>query len=405
MWKKFIPLLLLVVLLCAIQFGNILSLFMWNDESSPTPRSEDILGISADGEPIRVEAYFSRPPSFLHPLLDWIFMPGDTAFEQEMADLFHRAVPGSEVHAVLYQFDSGIVAREMARAKASGVDVNLVMDNSVDGWLSRATYAHLRAELGDQQVHVCSRGACIGKGNNHNKIYLFSELRDPSDPSRRVRNVVVQTSENLLFFQRYFFNDMVILAGDKAIYDAYLNYWHDLYAEHPNSAYFEGPHGTAVSEATGTRVYFFPSAAHDPIVDQLKTVSCAGGGEVVVAQSLYMGQAAEALTAQLVRLKHLGCRVRAILHKNETDNQNLSGLLADGVEVWFLESIHSKIVMIDALQDIEGRRQRAKVVFTGSLNRKEDSLRKNDESLLRIVSEEVYDGYSAYMDNLQGRSF
>jgi hypothetical protein len=405
MWKKFIPLLLLVMLLCAIQFGNILPLFMWNDEPIPTPRSDDIMGVAEDGQPIRVEAHFSRPPSFLHPLLDWIFMPGDATFEHEMAALFSRAVPGSRIHAVLYQFDSGVVAHEMVRASASGVSVNLVMDNSVDTWLSRATYMRLRNELGDRQVHVCSRGACIGPGNNHNKIYLFSELRDPRDPSKTIRNVVLQTSENLGFFQRYFFNDMVVLYGDKAIYDAYLNYWNDLYEERPNPAYFEGPHGTALSEATGVRVYFFPSAEHDPIVEQLETVSCEDGGEVLIAQSLYKGQAADALTAELVRLKHLGCRVRAILHKNETDNQNLSGLLAGGVEVSFLESVHSKIAMIDALQDIEGNQLRAKVVFTGSLNRKEGSLRRNDESLLRIVSQNVYDGYSVYMANLQGRAF
>ena len=405
MRKKLIPPVLLLVLLVALRQGNVLPMFLWNEVALPTPQTEAVLGESRDGEPIRVEAYFSHPPSFLHPLLDWLLVPGDLTFENKMADLFRLAVPGSETHSVLYQFDSGIVAREMARANATGVSVNLVMDDSADGWLSRPTYRQLRKDLGDAQVHVCSRGACIGKGNNHNKIYLFSELRDPQDSSRTVRNVVVQTSKNLGFWQRYFFNDMVILYGDKAIYDAYLEYWNDLSEEKPDTAYYEGPRGRAYSAASGTRAYFFPSAIHDPVVEQLKTVSCEGGGRVYIAQSLYQGRAADELTAQLVRLERRGCIVTAVLHKNETDNQNLSGLLAGGIDVSYLESIHSKVVMIDALQDIEGEQRRAKVVFTGSLNRKEDSIRRNDEALLRIVSPVIYDGYRTYLSNLKGRSF
>jgi len=405
MRKKLIPLFFLIARMAAFRYGNIWPMFVWNDTSIPTPNAEQILGISENGEPIVLEAYFSRPPSFLHPLLDWIFVKAEPTFETKMASLFSRAVPGSEIHAVLYQFDSGMVAHEMEQAKSSGVAVRLILDNSADGWLTRKTYKRLKKRLGDRDVHVCSRGACIGKGNNHNKIYLFSELRDPRNPGKTIRNVIVQTSENLLFWQRYFFNDMVVLSGDRAIYDAYLNYWHDLYEEKPNSTYYESPHGQALSEASGVRAYFFPSARHDPIVEQLRSVSCEGGGKIFVVQSLYKGKAAKDVTAQLVRLKHQGCRVGAVLHKNETDNENLDGLLACGIKVWFLESIHSKIVMIDAIQDIEGERLRASVVFTGSINRKEEALRRNDESLLRIVSPEVFQTYWTYVLNLQGRSF
>jgi len=402
---KLFPVLILIALLGVFRYGNIWPMFLWNDSSIPTPMAEEILGVSENGEPIRLEAYFSHPPSFLHPLLDWMFVEAEPTFETKLAGLFSRAVPGSEIHAVLYQFDSGIVAREMERAKASGVAVRLVLDDSADSWLTRKTYKRLKKRLGEEDVHICARSACIGRGNNHNKIYLFSELRDPQNPGRTIRNVVVQTSENMLFFQRYFFNDMVILSGDRTIYEAYLSYWHDLREEQPNSAYYEGPHGRASSQASGVRVYFFPSVGHDPIVEQLRTVSCEGGGKIFVVQSLYKGLAANALTAELVRLKHQGCNVGAVLHKNETDNENLSGLLACGVKVWFLESIHSKIVMIDALQEIKGKRTHASVVFTGSLNRKERSLRKNDEALLRIVSPAVFKAYRTYFLNLQGRSF
>jgi len=403
--RKLIPVFFLIAVLGAFRYGGIWPMFLWNDTSIPTPGAEEILGVSESGEPIRLEAYFSNPPSFLHPLLDWMFVEAEPTFETKMASLFSRAVPGSEIHAVLYQFDSGIVAREMERAKASGVAVHLVLDNSADSWLTRKTYKRLKKRLGEENVHVCARGACIGRGNNHNKIYLFSELRDPDNPGQTMRNVVVQTSENMLFFQRYFFNDMVILSGDRAIYQAYMNYWNDLHEEQPNSAYYEGPRGKAFSQASGVRVYFFPSVGHDPIVEQLKSVSCEGGGKIFVIQSLYKGLAANALTAELVRLKHQGCRVGAVLHKNETDDENLGGLLACGIKVRFLESIHSKIVMIDALQEIEGKRARASVVFTGSLNRKERSLRKNDEALLRIVSPDVFQAYRTYLLNLQGRSF
>jgi hypothetical protein len=405
MWRKFIPLVLLLVLLSAVRFGHMLPLFLWNDAGMPTPHAEETLGVAEDGEPIRVEAYFSHPQSFLHPFLDLFFVEGDSTFETKVGNLFHRAVPGSEIHAVLYEFDSDIVAEEMARAKSSGVTVDLVMDDSARDWISRPTYERLRQDLGDSHVHVCSRGACIGSGNNHNKIYLFSEVRDPRQSGKTLRHVVVQTSENLGFWQRYFFNDMVILYNDKAIYDAYLNYWHDLHEERPNPAFFEGPHGTALSEATGTRVYFFPSARNDPIIDQLRTVSCAGGGRIFVAQSLYNGKAAEDLTNELVRLQREGCSVDAVLHKNESDNHYVDELAASGIEVSYLESIHSKIVMINALQDVDGNRERARIVFTGSLNRKESALRNNDETLLRIVSRHVFDGYWTYMLNLQGRSF
>lgn len=66
-------------------------------------------------------------------------------------------------------------------------------------------------------------------------------------------------------------------------------------------------------------------------------------------------------------------------------------LLAGGVEVELLartaerSTIHSKVLLIDALYDTGAGPRRRRLVFTGSHNYTAGALRENDEQLVRAI--------------------
>ncbi|MGW4962180.1 phospholipase D-like domain-containing protein [Nonomuraea sp. NPDC004186] len=294
-------------------------------------------------------------------------------------------------------------ADELIKAHQRDVDVQVILDGDTRG----ATVAgKLSAALGTDTAagswtHVCSgplsggTAACIGNKGQHNKFYLFSRTGDASD-------VVVQSSANLTDLNSStYWNNAVVLPGNRRLYDAYSGYFGDLAAERKNLDYYRvvqtgGPGGSV-------RASFFPKADGDPIVDELGKVSCRGGTTIRAGMSEW-DTFRIAIPAKLRDLAARGCTVQIVYGIMSDEVKQL--LLAEPrVELRTLGDggalpgrVHSKYLLIEGSYD--GDRD-ARWVITGSHNYIETSLRRNDETLLRLNNKAIYRQYVANFERMR----
>ncbi|MFC5823422.1 phospholipase D-like domain-containing protein [Nonomuraea insulae] len=290
-------------------------------------------------------------------------------------------------------------ADELVKAHQRGVGVQVVLDGDTRG----ATVAgRLSAELGTDTtagswVHLCTgppsggTAACIGDKGQHNKFYLFSR-------TGRASSVVVQSSANLTDLNSTtYWNNAVVLPGNRGLYAAYTGYFADLAAERKNLDYYR------VVQTPGVRAHFFPNATTDPIVDYLGPVSCRRGTTIRVGMSEWDTYRI-AIPQRLRDLAAQGCTVRIVYGIMDDEVKQL--LLAEPrVELRTLGDgaalpgrVHSKYLLIEGSY---GGDRNAHWVFTGSHNYNQTSLRRNDETLLRLGDRSVYRQYVANFERMR----
>ncbi|MCB9568827.1 MAG: hypothetical protein H6710_16695 [Myxococcales bacterium] len=344
--------------------------------SGDTSGGDDTTTGGIDEPPAQKEVIFTRP------------MQGgasDLAIEAKLNALIGDALPGSSIRVALYHWSRVGVANELVAAKAKGVDVKVILDGSND---NKAVDA-LKAGLGAGNVVLCGGegGGCIGDGINHNKLFLFSALADGS------KDVVVQSSANLVLSQTRKHNNMVVIRDDAALYAAYAEYWDDLHAQKTDLNYYTSANGD-----TDTKVYFYPRASGDTIVSVLGNVECTPG-TIRVAMAFFT-DARVAIAAKLVELKEAGCDVAVILRDEDgyPGDDVLATLKAGKVGVTLYpegpnaEGLHSKYLLIHSrYAGVDDRR----VLWTGSHNYTGTALHSNDETLLRIEDGAIFDAFVA----------
>ncbi|NUW34326.1 phosphatidylserine/phosphatidylglycerophosphate/cardiolipin synthase family protein [Nonomuraea sp. SMC257] len=298
-------------------------------------------------------------------------------------------------------------AGELVKAHRRGVGVQVILDGDTRG---AAVARQLTAELGTDTsagswAHVCAgppsggTAACIGNKGQHNKFYLFSRTGAASD-------VVVQSSANLTDLNSTtYWNNAVVLPGNKRLYAAYTGYFADLAVERKNLDYYRvtttgGPGGSV-------RAHFFPragtDATTDPVVEHLDKVSCQGGTTIRVGMSEWDTYRI-AIPERLRDLAARGCTVRIVYGIMEDEVKRL--LLAEPrIELRTLGDggalpgrVHSKYLLVEGSYD--GDRD-AHWVFTGSHNYIETSLRRNDETLLRLNDRTIYQQYVANFERMR----
>jgi phosphatidylserine/phosphatidylglycerophosphate/cardiolipin synthase-like enzyme len=151
------------------------------------------------------------------------------------------------------------------------------------------------------------------------------------------------------------------------------------------------------------RAQFFPKASGDPVVDDLAKVSCAGGTTIRVGMSEWDASRV-AIAERLRDLAAGGCAVKIVY--GIMDDEVKAVLEAEPrIELSALGSggalpgrIHSKYLLVEGSYDGDHDARR---VFTGSHNYNETSLRRNDETLLRLNDRDVYRQYVANFDRMR----
>ncbi|MEU1409229.1 phospholipase D-like domain-containing protein [Streptomyces sp. NPDC005728] len=336
------------------------------------------------------------------------------AIRTQLLDYINQSPSGSSIKASVYHFWDTELGQAIANARARGVDVQLMMDESdVSDNADDPTYGILKTALGTDRTQSSFVGlcpvdkSCLGEPSqgasiNHNKFWLFSQLDGAYD-------VVVQTSSNLTpsSYSR-FWNDAYVVPSNVTIYTAYSNYFAKLVGQDwANWQY-------STTTSSPYKAYFFPRPADDPspgdtITGVLDNVTCTytqDGTTKHTKVRVGMFKLTRLPVAQkLVALKTAGCTVDIVY--SQTDSGSSSGtwetLHASGGPTlhcynWDDDSdpdtpsriIHSKFLLIEGKYDgATGQ----KVLWTGSHNYTGPALTKNDEALLKVDSDADHDAY------------
>lgn len=322
------------------------------------------------------------------------------------------ALPGSDVHIALYKMNEDSFIDALVRAHNRGVHIKIVLDRSaLDRGYRRAT-RRLRDELPRDSVTICEASGCIGKDNSHNKFLLFSRVKADADAAVISENLVIQTSHNFANHQNYNFNDMVVFSENQNLYDHYLRYWRDLKRQVKIRDYLHSENGTYIDRNSGdsrASVFFMPSPNFDPVAELFSRVDCSRGGTIRVAQSYWKGQRGESLLNRLLELSKEGCTVEAVLRRNSDENEFKKEFRESDIESFAFPSsgrvdVHSKLFLISArVRNSENAptSRPAQFLLTGSLNQKDDSLQKNDETLLIIENATLFEAYNRYWETMR----
>ena len=346
---------------------------------------------------------------------------GDAAQQNAIRDraraMIAAADNGSTIRMALYHFWDKTFAQELAAAHtARGINVQVVLDEttvSTEG-VTDVSYETLKAALGTDMskpsyVKLCTKGrSCLGPtagaGINHNKFLLFSSLGGGT-----AKQVVLQMTSNLTpsNYSRYW-NSAVGVAGNAALYAAYNDYFVKLgKQDRANWQYTYAPAGDY-------KVYFFPRAGTaedtDTVINTLDNVACtwtdSAGTHRTAIRAAMLKITRQGVADKLRALAAAGCTVDLVY--SETDSGTWNALHGqtrlttrcyqddnDADPATPNRIVHSKNLMIDGMY--AGARE--KLVFTGSHNWSGPALRDNDESMVRINSEAVYQAFVTNFDD------
>lgn len=353
--------------------------------------------------------------------------------ENKLIDMIKTSVRGSKIRVALYGVDREPVMKELVYASQRGVDVQVVFDG---GNLARATTPGHAVNMlvegfdGNQGL-VCQseKEDCIkfcngplaaplkllklkknydlGKGcrglvNNHNKLFLFSELADGN------KNIVAQTSANMGLHQLEMYNDLLIIKNDAIFFDHFMTYWGKL--KEDKTILLKKSFPNVSTDEKRLKAYFFPRlVGKDPVLNILRKVNCKLPNSVIrAAQSAFTrGGVAE----QMKKLKTEGCKVEVIARidpRQSSPGTKVREALTDSLivlpfrgatqEEQSVNSIHTKIVLINA--SIDNSLEKIPMVLTGSHNLDLFSLRTNDETLIEVRDQQIFDQYNQFLDQI-----
>lgn len=337
------------------------------------------------------------PPGNTVPKAGAIFnTPTGTTEEQYrirdyVQDLVDSTEAGEVIRISMYRIsdhEDGFVDSLIA-AKDRGVDIQIVFNAMYAG---TGSAQKLIDRLGNDQAKdswttICSSG-CHGEKLNHNKFYTFSNVGGKSD-------VVVQSSANLTEYNaEKFWNNAVTLINAK-LYDGYVDYFKDLAQDEPDDSYYTTVH------AGQAKAYYFPRADDgDTVSNTLNNVDCGSEDETTTIRVGMWYVNRSAVAEKLAGLADESCEIKivytTISDKAESLLDSASNVAMRALPESQEFSIHSKYYLIDGTYRDTAR----KVVFTGSHNLTNGALHKNDEALLRLYSDEIYDQYRANFDRI-----
>ncbi|MFD3660632.1 phospholipase D family protein [Streptomyces sp. NPDC058659] len=355
-----------------------------------------------------------------------------------LGDLVDGAEAGSSIRISLYLFQSGYLANKLGDAHKRGVAVQVVVDDDSKSAGLDTLKTRLADPAGspDSWVRGCkAEEACLAldpgttetdpngtyDNVNHNKFFLFSRTKGKGDTY--VDDVLVQSSGNLTGQDLDdWWNDALTVAGNTALFDAYARYFDDQAAaaigQTPQVADYA--HDTQAGKA---KVYFFPRATIDPVVNILATVapvgtadSCGGNspgfGTTDGRTKIRIAQGHITRTdvaRKLWELANAGCHIEIVYRSldNWTTDDKPMGQVAN----WLTRPVtgkgritlhqldndrrggsdsHTKYLLIEGTYYGGANK---KIVFTGSHTYTTTALRYNDETLLKYEDAAVFDAY------------
>jgi phosphatidylserine/phosphatidylglycerophosphate/cardiolipin synthase-like enzyme len=314
---------------------------------------------------------------------------GEDRIVKHLVEMIHGAKKGSSIVAAAMVFEDRRIIDALLNASRSGIRVTVIYDAANDD-ADRLLEKLKEAGNGSRAV-VCtgdSSNACIGSGRMHSKFFLFSETLG-------AKNVVSVGTANLNDESaKNSFNSWYTETNNEGLYKYYGGYVEDLLAENRDNNYYDH---RKPREFEGIKAYFYPrDDGGDTFVNTFRAVKCDGGTKIRIANYSF---SRKAVAEELLRLAEAGCEIEIIVAKfHETACKMLVG--HKNVRAWgfgFLQPyVHGKNLMI---QGHYSGAANQRVVWTGSHNLNTNSLRLNDETVLRIMNRPS--AYASFVSNFE----
>ncbi len=319
----------------------------------------------------------------------------DTALEDLFIALLDDTPAGAEVRGAFFSFSLTSVAEAMVDAHDRGVDIQIVLGNTNRAGSGQefSSVGTLRDGLGSN-LTICSEdttdGACLGTNIQHNKFLLISEVGEG------LEHLVVQSSGNVTSFQQFQYDNLVVVSGDEALYEGFEEYFFDLQADERDPDY----HRVTTGDLPIT-VYFSPYTQGDPVEEDLREISCDDGGELYLAMAFFTDTRSDIALA-LRDLDDAGCDIHVILRHSDINSPGQfvwNGVRYGDINLGYFPEeeeiqLHSNYLVYRAFNEQEGRE--VSIVWTGSHNYTRAALLDNDEALMRIEDDELFE---AFRDN------
>ncbi len=336
-----------------------------------------------------------------------------TTIEDKIAKMIQDSAPHSLIRVSLYTVSREQIVNELVYASQRGVNVKIILDgknrklsikeNNIIHFLKKNLICN---DITNDCLTICKGPLGIGYGCrgiaiNHNKFFLFSKLNDGSE------NIVASTSANMNPGQLKMYNDLLIVKNDKSFFDRFMKYWSML--QQDDSTVFENP---LVLKSTNSKIkaYVFPRViTEDPVIALLNRISCQLPNSIIrLAQSIFTRKA---VADKLSALESQGCKVEAIVRSDsghESPSEYVKYILKNSLTILPFRgllpekqtenSIHSKIILINA--SLDGSINKVPLVLAGSHNLNASSLYFNDEILIELSNQAVFDNYNNFFNTI-----
>lgn len=351
---------------------------------------------------------------------------GDTTAQNailaKVGRLVQGAPAGSEIKLSLFLMHSQWLAGELIEAADRGVSVQIILDSHTSSTVATTLVNELGTDAtAASWVLICPTDtACLSQASdtvNHNKFFLFSETTGSESGVVAVQDVVVQSSANMRGWDAAeAWNEAMVVAGNSTLHQAYADYFEALRATAGGeiAPVADYPVDTQAGVA---KLYLFPRATTDPIVNILSTVDnpvgtnavCHGNstgygtsdGRTVIR--IAMGHITRlAVAEKLWELDNAGCYVDIVhgllddMYSGEVVERLTTPTAYGGIALHELNEVvdgtssHTKYLLVEgAYKGLADQ----KIVWTGSHNYTRSAFLGNDETLLKYDDATVHDAY------------
>ncbi len=349
-------------------------------------------------------------------------LAAENAIITQLNRAIERAPKGSSISMAMYLFDKPSTARRLYAAHLRGVNVQIIID---DGERS-PEIRYLKQRLGTNKkarsfVASCYRSCMsqVAGSVSHSKFFIFSRVGNTPNvsmiSSANPHNVNTEDS----------WNNIHTIASNATIYRSLRGYFVDMLKDKQNLNYYD----TRKPIGSGKyKLYFFPRKAKAGVqtvnlLDVLNHVSCrrvskgyGSGGRTVVRIAMWGWTTARMDIAKRAwTLKNQGCKVDVILNQGRASRAIIQQLIKKTkygqipvYNAWVDRNrndfgelyVHHKAVIVNGRWFGKGN---VKVVYTGSQNFTSTGTRLNDELMLRVRDNGIYNAYSRNFSYIAGK--
>lgn len=365
-------------------------------DSGAEPEPEDV-------DPVgRWQSYFNKPTAANNY--------EDNTLRDRLVSYLNGAPAGAEVRAHITELSTAEKIRPVVDALVNahnrGVKIWMVHDGN-------ANYIQeLRDLLGARYIHcgtpnVANNSGCVSdveNGTHHMKNWYFSHTKVGGDDYKWM---VIASSYNITVGQARSFNDMLVVSGNEALYDAHVAVYEDYLAQEKTDDRHNEPGGKIfVPTAASYSAEFSPQKSGDMVADALSKITRYEEGCSLGVGTLNMTRST--IFNQLERIKALGCEVRVVtgtaLSEGKKERLDAAGIpyrnikeTRGGKDV----NLHSKMMVYRGYYETpvaQHPRENRGWVWTGSQNYTLSPLRYRDDVFVGISRGGVTTNYSDYFE-------